>query len=509
MRRYSGWCLGLVLLVSPVRAAEPAGRIVHETWDAAFLDGYKAGFFHTLVRAVERDGKKLLCTNMEMDLTVKRFNDTANLRMETGSEETEYGKVTGVSMKHFLAKAQQLVLTGTVEGDQLHVKVNGQFQLDKKIRWNDKVIGLYRQEKMFQERKVKPGDRLSFFSYEPSVNTVITVNVAVKDEEEVEVFKAKKRLLRVEGTPAKIDIQGGSVQLPMMIWWLDKELRPVRSQTDLPGLGQIVLYRTTREVALTKGKLPEKMTDIGVTQSIRLNRRIPRPHDTESVVYRISLPNDAEPATSFAQDARQEVKNVKDKTFELHVKAVRAPQTRAESGEKVADEFVKSNFFINSDDAKVQELARQAVGKETDPWKKAQLIEKWVHNNMKVLNFTEAMATADHVARTLEGDCSEFSMLAAAMCRAAGVPSRIAIGLVYAEMARGPTLAYHMWTEVWIRGQWITIDATLGRGSIGAAHLKITAHSWHDTHSLLPIFPVTRVLLGKPAVEVIQVNGAD
>src|SRR5713226_7633081 len=102
---------------------------------------------------------------------------------------------------------------------------------------------------------------------------------------------------------------------------------------------------------------------------------------------------------------------------------------------------------------------------------------------MKILNFTEAMTTADHVAKTLEGDCSEFSMLAAAMCRAVKIPSRIAVGLVYVDdRNRGPVLAYHMWTEVWAKGQWLPLDATLGRGSVGAGHLKIADHSWQDTH---------------------------
>jgi len=202
MRKPSGWCLALLLLAGPVRGAEPAARVVHETWDAAYLDGHKAGFFHILVRELDKDGKKLLHTNMEMDLTVRRFNDTANMRLETGTVETPEGKVTGVSMKQFLAKEQQMVLAGVVEGDQLHVKTGGKVQMDKKIRWNDKVIGLYRQEKLFGDRKVKPGDRLSYLSYEPTFNTVVTVQLAVKDEEEVEIFKTKKRLLRVEGVPA-------------------------------------------------------------------------------------------------------------------------------------------------------------------------------------------------------------------------------------------------------------------------------------------------------------------
>jgi hypothetical protein len=62
-----------------------------------------------------------------------------------------------------------------------------------------------------------------------------------------------------------------------------------------------------------------------------------------------------------------------------------------------------------------------------------------------------------------------------------------------------------MWTEVWVQGEWVAIDATLGRGSVGATHLKISDSSWHDEESLKPLSPVTRVL-GKLEVQVISVD---
>jgi transglutaminase-like putative cysteine protease len=119
----------------------------------------------------------------------------------------------------------------------------------------------------------------------------------------------------------------------------------------------------------------------------------------------------------------------------------------------------------------------------------------------------EALAPADHVARTLQGDCTEYAMLTAAMCRAEGIPSRTAIGLVYADVKSGPVFAFHMWTEVLIKGQWIPLDATLGRGYVGATHLKITDASWHDERSLTPLLPVVRVLgRDRMSIEVVRVE---
>jgi transglutaminase-like putative cysteine protease len=94
----------------------------------------------------------------------------------------------------------------------------------------------------------------------------------------------------------------------------------------------------------------------------------------------------------------------------------------------------------------------------------------------------------------------------AALCRAAGIPSRTPIGLVYVDDPdRGPLLGFHLWTEVWVKEQWLMLDATLGRGSVGAGHLKVTDHNWADTQTLAPLLPVVRVL-GKIKVEVVTVK---
>jgi transglutaminase-like putative cysteine protease len=308
--------------------------------------------------------------------------------------------------------------------------------------------------------------------------------------------QSKAKLLRVEISPEKLE----QVKLPTLVVWLDADGRPLRQQVDAPGLGKITLYRTSRELAMAPG-LDATITDIGISNLIRLGKKLTQPYDLKSVTYRITIDDEDDPASAFARDDRQQVKQVKGSTVTLEVTASRGP-VKGTPGAKIGDEFLQSSYFITAADAKVKELARKAVGKEKDPWKKALLIEKWVHLNMRGTN-KEALAPADEVARTLEGDCTEFAMLMAAMCRAEGVPSRTAIGLIYADTKGGPVMAFHMWTEVWVQDQWVPLDATLGRGYVGATHLKITDHSWHETRSLTPLLPLIRVL-GKVQIEVVS-----
>ena len=129
----------------------------------------------------------------------------------------------------------------------------------------------------------------------------------------------------------------------------------------------------------------------------------------------------------------------------------------------------------------------------------------FVANWIEEKNLGVGFATASEVVRNPAGDCSEHAVLLAALGRAVGLPARVAAGIVYvpAWEDQSNVMGFHMWTEVWVRGQWMPIDATLGKGFVGATHLKISDHSWHNMHVLTPLLPVTRVV-GKVSIDVLD-----
>jgi transglutaminase-like putative cysteine protease len=513
--RKSLWCGGVVVLclVAPLRAAPPAPRLVQETWDAAYIEGAKCGYIHSTVYETSRDGQTILRVTKSMHLQIKRYKNVVALRMDVANDETPEGKVVGVSLTQY-TDTGKFVLTGAIDGDNVILR-SSKDQTETKAPWDDKVLGMARQESLFADKKVKPGDKLEFLSFEPALPATLKVKALVKAAEEVDLLvpvedgtttrveRAKKSLVRVEVASDKVMVGGKAIQLPRLVVWLDKEFQQVRSQLELPGLGQLALYRTTRQAAEKEGVAPALLPDLGLNTLITLDRTVPHIHEAKSVIYRITVKDEDDAATTFAKDARQEIKKLKDDCFELTVRAIRSP-TPVENPGEAKKEYVGSSYFLDADDDKVKALARDAVGKETDPWRKAQKIEKWVHENMQPSSAI-GFACASQIANDKKGDCRQHAMLTAAMCRAAGVPSRTALGLVYVPDDKGAVLGFHMWTEVWVKGQWLGIDATLGQGSVGPGHLKISDHSWADTLTLVPLLPVTRVM-GKLKVEVVRVE---
>ncbi|MBK8860886.1 MAG: transglutaminase domain-containing protein [Sphingomonadales bacterium] len=73
------------------------------------------------------------------------------------------------------------------------------------------------------------------------------------------------------------------------------------------------------------------------------------------------------------------------------------------------------------------------------------------------------------------GDCTEDAVLLAALARTAGIPARVASGLVYdRERFHGARDAFlpHSWTLAWIDGRWRSFDISIG--TFDATHIALS-----------------------------------
>ncbi len=507
MRRTCAGCLGMLVWAAAVAAAESPPTPLEEVWESAQVDGVKIGFLHTTVVALEGPGGKRLRAAADLDLSFRRNNALVRVRMEQGTEETPEGRVLAVFMRQFHGSSQSLALEGVLEEGKMHVKVDGG-RIERRLRWSDEVVGLYRRDRLFRERKPRPGDVVSFLTYEPTYNTVVRVRATAREPEEMSLPGSRKALLRVDLIPDKLEAGGSSVQPPSQVWWLGEDFLPQRRQIELEGLGRVILTRTTAALAGAGPSGSPRPVDIGLKTLVPLNRVIPQPYATRSAVYRITLSGDPDPATTLVSDSHQEVRNLRGNTLELYVHPVRPGRSTPVGEEKGPAEFLADCPYINWKDPRVRDVARAAAGAEKDPWRKAQRLERWVKQNMRP-DHAAPMVPAAQVARDPRGDCRNYALLTAALCRAEGIPARTALGLLYVKKeGQRPQMGFHMWTEVWVAGRWLGLDGTLGQGGVSACHVKITDHDWNDVQSLTPFLPVNRIL-GKVSMEVVTWDPGD
>ncbi|MBE0584434.1 MAG: transglutaminase domain-containing protein, partial [Desulfofustis sp.] len=81
-----------------------------------------------------------------------------------------------------------------------------------------------------------------------------------------------------------------------------------------------------------------------------------------------------------------------------------------------------------------------------------------------VIGIPDALSTL----KTGIGDCNEHASLFAALARAAGIPTKIAVGVVWQHDA----FYYHAWNEVCLDGTWISLDTTTNQLPADLTHLK-------------------------------------
>jgi transglutaminase-like putative cysteine protease len=155
-------------------------------------------------------------------------------------------------------------------------------------------------------------------------------------------------------------------------------------------------------------------------------------------------------------------------------------------------EFLNTNVYLDSSDPLIVDLAEKAKGKKKEIAEIAKSLTTFVHGYVASKNFSVGFASASEVARSREGDCTEHSILLAAMGRAIGIPSRVATGLVYAKRFQGQRdiLVYHMWTQFFVDGRWINYDSALGYEACPADRILFAVSSLNGEDLIESMLPV-------------------
>ena len=179
----------------------------------------------------------------------------------------------------------------------------------------------------------------------------------------------------------------------------------------------------------------------------------------------------------------------------LEIFAGRRPGDEPRQAETAGEpaKFLRAEPLIQSDHPKMVEMARQIAGAERDPGKLALAINEWVFRRLDkepVLSLPSAL----EVLERRRGDCNEHAVLFVALARAAGLPSRVAIGLVWSDENGG--FFYHAWPEALLDDGWHRYDPTLDQPTADATHLKLLeggVESW----------PQLLAFLGRLRIEVL------
>jgi hypothetical protein len=495
------WLVGLVfcLLTPQLVHAQPAEKKIAEkksggndTWQVIYIGKGRVGYTHSTTSTLKRDNRTVFKAINETNMTIKRFGQTLRMSTRTETEETQDGRLISFNHEVRNPPADTTRTVGRVNGKMLELSVTTAGRTKRKtMPWDPAVKSPAWQDRALREKPLRPRGVRTFKTFLPEFNKVTTVKVAADDYQIVKLYdgRSRKRL--------KVRITQSVLPTLTVRAFLDADGEASKTETDFLGTAMIT-YTVPREVAMQE--LAGGELDIAVNTLVRVAKPIRRGHRSRKVVYRITTP-DMDSSKVFPTGDTQQVKKVSEDTIELTVTALDIPaRSRIK---KTKPEYLAPSRFLQSDDRLVIDHANRASAGEFDPGKIAVRMEKHVRDKLSKKNFSTALASAAEVAKNLEGDCTEHAVLLAAMLRVKKIPSRIAVGMVYIEGRN--VFGGHMWTEAWLDGKWIPLDATLGRGGIGAAHIKLAESSFaQDGPAPIAIFVPLLKVLGKMKIEVVS-----
>lgn len=133
-------------------------------------------------------------------------------------------------------------------------------------------------------------------------------------------------------------------------------------------------------------------------------------------------------------------------------------------------EWAQPSLLMPSNRGTFISLAKQIVGKKTDVKSAALAIRSYVNRNMSPNAGIGILRDASEIIKAKEGVCRDYAILTATLCRAAGIPTRLASGLVNFD----GNFYYHAWVEVWTGYDWIGMDSVPGDDFFTATHVKLS-----------------------------------
>lgn len=301
--------------------------------------------------------------------------------------------------------------------------------------------------------KMGVGTRRSFYVLDPTTATFLKNEVKLVGPSTVMVAGKLKNATLIEITDPRavtqiyMSAKGDLIQAnaPMGI-----EMRP-----------------EPKALALGKASPYSPRVDIALATKLSTDKPILNPGELISLGLRIEGPSLASAPSDPFQTLTQDGKSWIVRIHPVQLNATEGVTRVALKGMQA--DWVKPSLNIPSDSPRFQKLAAQITSSQKQARSAAFAIRQYVYQAMRPNAGIGVLRDASEVLDTKEGVCRDYAILTATLMRAAGIPCRLASGLVNWD----GDFFYHAWVEVYDGNQWIGVDSTTDRNQIAANHIKL------------------------------------
>ncbi len=433
-----------------------------DEWAGIYQQGRKVGFSHTSVTR-ETDAYHLL-EESELDLLV--LGSVQHVKTITNSYTT----------KNFLLKYFDFIMQSATSSMEIKGAVIG-----NKLVLDILTAGQTRKERISLKEPpylalnikpalillgLEPGRKYRFPLFNPATMSTEDASISVETKERIKVGDTEQTVYKLKET-----FQGMEA-----LSWITEDGDTIKEESPL---GYVLLKETMVEAK----KHDKQGPAVDIISLVMIpSKTIQDPARTKHMRAKLS----GAPLKAFDLDGDRQ-------TYKDNVVEVRVPEKsgayRLPYAGKDRDEFLQSTALIQSDDKRIKDQTAKILSGEKDAREAARKLNALVYNALEKKSVV-SIPSALEVLNQRVGDCNEHTTLYTALARAAGIPTRMAAGIVYLREG----FYYHAWPEVWL-GQWTAVDPTFNQFPADATHIRFVAGNIDRQSEILK-------LVGKLKVEV-------
>ncbi len=447
-------------------APESKAEVEVETeYLAVFMQGKKVG--HTVhSRRVEGDQ---VITSEDVSITISRLGIPLTVKTNETSVETTDGKPLGFDSVQLLG-LMTMKVAGTVDANGLVELTSSSMgsSTTRTMPWPEGAVMAEGLRLLTLEKGLKTGTTYTATVFTPGLMQALEAEVAIGEERDIDLLGRVVKLTEVTTTfdaPTTGRITSTS--------YVDDEMRTLKSTVPMAGM-QVEMISCAREFALGDNDVLELIGAMFVDSPVSLDN----PRAATAITYWLAPTAGAQftiPTTD--NQAAERLADGKTKLVVTPVVASAGGTFPYQGKDPALLEAAQPTLYLQSDREEIIDLARQAIGNTKDAAEAAQRIEAFVAKYIENKSLSVGYASAAEVASSRQGDCSEFAVLTAALCRAVGIPSQVVAGIAYVKDFEGHEgFGGHAWTQAYIGGKWVGLDAAFkssGRGGYDAGHIAL------------------------------------
>ncbi len=443
-----------------------------EHWYGVYINGQKSGYSMSrlilgtdgTVETTEDSRFRVNMAGQKQDMRiVSRRSYGANGRLSLVDTEVDdssgksafRGKVTGDSME----------LSMTVAGATRTLKIPAPKETVQDMLKQVKLAG----------PGAKPGDEATFTVFEPAYQRELSGTSRVEAIEERNIEGSPVRVLKIKTSLPSMGLDSYSYVTQDGTLLEDEVSGFIKMRLEPKEVAQDVSYNN----------------DVLVSNAALLPTPIAEPRTRPEL--RLYLEGPLGDAHRF-EDERQHFEPVEGGfTFigrKLATDGLKAPVRPVAPPDDSVGKYLKPSTFVQSADPRLIAKAKEIIGDEADAFKAAAALCHWTAIHVRS-TYSARLSNALEVLDSMQGDCTEHTVLFTGLARAAGIPAREVAGLVYTDGAR-PGFYFHQWAEVWV-GRWIAMDPTFDQPSTDATHIKLAEGDLFEQARVIPLIGQIKV----------------